>query len=64
MARAGSQPFSVERNMNNTRFLNNDMLIAMSTFSRDQMLTNIEVNSLDKPLLLQYYLEGWKTYGY
>jgi len=64
MARVGSQPFSVERNMNNTRFLNNDMLIAMSTFSRDQMLTNIEVNSLDKPLLLQYYLEGWKTYGY
>lgn len=64
MARVGSQPFSVERDMRNTRFLNNDMLTAMSTFSRDQTLTNIDVNSLDKPLLLQYYLEGWKTYGY
>lgn len=64
MARTGSKPFSVERNLTNTRFLTHAMINAMSTFSRDQMLANTEINSLDKPLLLQYYLEGWKTYGY
>lgn len=47
-----------------SRFLHQAMLLSMQTFGKDQLYPQAEVNRLDQPALLNYYLEGWRTYGY
>lgn len=48
----------------NSQYLNQKLLSAMQVFASDQMYAQAKVNRLDKPALLDYYLEGWRTYGY
>lgn len=47
-----------------TRFLHADMLKGMRVFAKDQAKLDVAVNNLDRPVLLNYYLEGWKAFGY
>jgi len=46
------------------KYLQAAMLPAMSVFGKDQLYPDAQVNRLDSPILLDYYLEGWHTYGY
>lgn len=47
-----------------TQYLNSAMLPNMQVFPRDTLFKSAKVNQLDKPVLLDYYLEGWRAYGY
>jgi spermidine synthase len=47
-----------------SQFLTSDMLDAMRIFSKDQAIRDVQINSIDRPMLLTYYLEGWKKFGY
>lgn len=47
-----------------SQYLNQKLLGAMQIFASDQMYAQAKVNRLDQPALLDYYLEGWRTYGY
>ncbi|TDF37211.1 polyamine aminopropyltransferase [Alteromonadaceae bacterium M269] len=64
MAKQSSVPFEFKRALSDVRYLNDAMLSSMRVFGSDQMSDTAEVNMLDKPVLLSYYLEGWRTYGY
>jgi spermidine synthase len=46
------------------QFLSPSLLPAMRTFAKDQARVDVEINSIDQPKLLAYYLEGWKKFGY
>lgn len=46
-----------------TKFLNNKNISSLFVFPKDILSKNIEVNYLDKPVLLHYYLKGWKHYA-
>lgn len=52
------------KTLQNSQFLNQPLLASMQVFPKDQLYENAEVNRLDKPILLQYYLEGWRAFGY
>lgn len=45
-----------------TRFLNDDLWPGMKVFSQDMKAREVAVNEINKPILLQYYLEGWQNY--
>lgn len=47
-----------------SRYLNQDMLQSMQVFASDQLYAQAQINRLDQPKLLDYYLEGWRAYGY
>lgn len=47
-----------------SRFLKQDMLQPMRVFPKDQSWLDVEINHIDRPRLLGYYLEGWQTFGY
>ena len=50
----------------NTRFLDKNNYSKLFIFDKDILIDNnsIKINTLDKPILLKYYLEGWRSYGY
>ncbi len=59
-----SSIMSKPRALASTQYLNEDMLASMRVFAKDVIYEDAEVNRIDKPILLDYYLEGWRTYGY
>lgn len=46
-----------------TRFLDEQNLANLFVFEKDMRWANAEVNMLDRPVLLSYYLKGWKHYA-
>ncbi len=46
-----------------TKFLDNDNIKAMFTFSKDLMVDEIKYSSLNEPNVMKYYLEGWKYWN-
>lgn len=46
-----------------TKFINRELLTSMQLFSKDISPLNVEVNGLDRPVLMNYYLEGWRTFN-
>ncbi|MBF7073634.1 polyamine aminopropyltransferase [Glaciecola sp. MH2013] len=64
---ASDRPLSTahqKSKLETSTFLNVDMLDAMRVFSKDQRIDDVEVNNIHQPILLTYYLEGWKSFGY
>jgi spermidine synthase len=49
----------------NTKFLDGDGFAKLFVFAKDILLGSDQVliNQLDQPVLLRYYLKGWKYYG-
>jgi spermidine synthase len=49
-----------------TKFLNKENYQKLFIFDKDTITQNkdIKINMLDKPILLQYYLNGWRNYGH
>ena len=47
-----------------TQYLTDDMLPTMQLFGLDSIYHQARVNRLDSPVLLDYYLEGWRSFGY
>ncbi|MBI3505165.1 MAG: polyamine aminopropyltransferase [Proteobacteria bacterium] len=45
-----------------TRFLNEDLLARMFTWSKDDAPVPVEPSTMDKPSILRYYLRGWKQW--
>jgi len=43
------------------RFLSDDVIGRMFVFEKDTMVEQKSVSTLDRPLVLTYYLEGWKS---
>ena len=50
--------------LQNSRFLHEDTLASLRVFAKDQQALDVEVNNIDRPVLLNYYLEAWKAFGY
>jgi len=46
-----------------TRFLDAMNFSTLFIFDKDVQSNNVKVNRLDQPILLQYYLKGWKYYA-
>jgi len=46
-----------------TQFLDEQTLSKLFDFPKDIIAHNVEINMLDKPILLGYYLKGWQHYG-
>jgi len=46
------------------QFLQPALLPVMRVFAKDQSKLDVEVNNIDRPMLLGYYLEGWEKFGY
>ena len=47
-----------------TTYIDLSMIGPMQVFSKDLSFQEAQVNRLDNPVLLDYYLQGWRTYGY
>ncbi len=45
-----------------TRYLSADLIPQMMKFSKDLQAKDAKINQLDKPIILDYYLGGWKYY--
>lgn len=46
------------------KFLNNKTIKNSFNFPADiGKISNVKINQIDKPILLKYYLEGWKNYN-
>ncbi len=60
---------SSQKNVNNpdisveTRFLDKSSFSNLFVFEKDIRSDNVEVNELDQPILLSYYIKGWKYYA-
>lgn len=46
-----------------TRFLDSQNYPGLFVFPKDVRSDNVTVNQLDQPIVLQYYLDGWRYYG-
>ncbi len=46
-----------------TRFLDNTNVATLFVFDKDIRSDDVKINRLDQPILLQYYLKGWKYYA-
>ncbi len=46
-----------------TRFLDKSIFPSLFVFEKDILSENVKVNMLDQPILLNYYLKGWKHYA-
>lgn len=57
-------PQSIELRTTDTRYLTKETLRAMFSFPADEIIDmdKIEINSINHPVLLQYYTEGWLGY--
>lgn len=47
-----------------TRYLTSDLFEPMRIFAKDAQFKNAQINRIDSPILLDYYLEGWRSHGY
>lgn len=45
-----------------TKYLNEDNIDALFAFGKDEMADNVEINSLSKPVLIQYYSEAVRNW--
>jgi spermidine synthase len=45
-----------------TRYLARENFDTFFRFDKDTLATDVEVNTLDRPILLDYYLKGWEYY--
>ena len=46
-----------------TKYLTSDNAKAMFVFGKDEIAENVDINSLSKPMLLEYYSEAVKNWG-
>lgn len=46
-----------------TRYLDEATLARMFGFEKDLAATKVAINTLDRPVLLDYYLDGWRQWG-
>ncbi len=46
-----------------TRFLDENIFPSLFIFEKDILAQDVKVNMLDQPILLNYYLKGWKHYS-
>jgi spermidine synthase len=62
---ASNIPLNIEAPTINipTRFIDQQNFASLFTFSKDIINHDVEVNMLDKPILLDYYLRGWEKYA-
>ncbi len=47
-----------------TQFITEETIPTMTVFPKDIVLLSAKINRLDRPVLLDYYLEGWRSHGY
>lgn len=46
-----------------TRYLDHENFASLFVFDKDNRVRDVEVNQLDRPSLLSYYLNGWRNYA-
>lgn len=51
-----------DRAIPEARFLSSENLPSLFIFDKDIRPTEVEINRLDKPILLNYYLNGWRYF--
>ena len=44
-----------------TKFLDSGIITHLEYFSKDMKVASVEPNNLDRPILLDYYLEHWNN---
>ena len=44
-------------------YLDQPTLVRLFGFEKDLTATQVAVNTLDRPVLLDYYLDGWRQWG-
>lgn len=61
---ASRQPLATKApvNLPQTQYLSPELMPTLFVFNKDVIAENVAVNQLDKPVLLQYYLDGWRYY--
>ncbi|WP_120498154.1 polyamine aminopropyltransferase [Kiloniella sp. EL199] len=62
---AANAPLEMKRqdDLPATRFLNNKIIQNMFVFGKDLTPPDVNVNTLDRPILLTYYLDGWQKWS-
>ena len=62
---ASSNKYSIENASvtASTKFLDDNNLEKLFIFEKDILDNNIEVNNIDRPVILDYYLNGWRSYN-
>jgi spermidine synthase len=62
---ASSLPKKIEKAniLSDTKFLDKHNFPSLFVFEKDIQTNNIAINQLDQPVLLNYYLKGWKYYA-
>lgn len=45
-----------------TRFLSKENFKNFFAFDKDTIVSDVEINTIDKPVLLDYYIQGWQYY--
>ncbi len=46
-----------------TRYLEADIIPHLFNLEKDVITSDVEVNTLDRPILLSYYLDGWRNFA-
>ena len=47
-----------------TQFLNEENFSTLFVFDKDIITSDVQINHLDRPILLSYYLDGWRHYAH
>lgn len=56
--------FNEPQLLHETKFLSEDNFSKLFIFDKDLLVDKVEINHLDKPILLSYYLRGWGSYAH
>ncbi len=62
---AANKPLNIKRenDLPETRFINAKIAQNMFVFGKDLTPPTVDVNTLDRPILLTYYLDGWQKWS-
>ncbi|MFQ3236288.1 MAG: spermidine synthase [Paraglaciecola sp.] len=62
---SGLQPITLvaKRPVENSQFLTHDTMSTMFLFAKDIQEIDVEINQIDKPVVLDYYLNSWRYFS-
>tara|TARA_R110002167_G_scaffold6319_1_gene29264 strand:- start:3 stop:1559 length:1557 start_codon:yes stop_codon:yes gene_type:complete len=62
---SGLQPISLvpKRSLDDSLFLSQETILSMFVFAKDIQEMAVEINQIDKPVVLDYYLNSWRYFS-
>jgi spermidine synthase len=52
-----------KRSLKDSLFLTQESLLSMFIFEKDLQILDVDVNQIDKPVVLDYYLNSWRYFS-